>query len=118
MLRLPTYFHTLDCSLGLSFQRFNFQVKLLLPRGRLSPRTFRASVGQTILIGGVARIDLARCSRATMYLTVWASNNIKCHYGKTEGAEERWVPDCPLPQNAHSHLYARIDLKRKLHVQA
>ena len=67
------------------------QVKLLLSRGRLVPRTFRASVGQTILIGGLARIDVTQLTKATMYLTVWASSDLKCHYGKTEGAEERWL---------------------------
>ena len=69
------------------------QVRLLLSRGRLAPRTFRAAAGQTILIGGLARIDVTQLSKATLYLTVWASSNLKCHYGKTEGAEERLA--CP-----------------------
>jgi hypothetical protein len=65
------------------------QVKLLLPRRQLKPRTFRAAEGQTIFIGGVARVDVVRCPGSTLYLTVWASSDLACHFGKTEGADER-----------------------------
>jgi hypothetical protein len=67
------------------------QVRLLLPRGRLTPRTFRASVGQTVFVGGLARLDVLACSGATLYLTVWASSDIPCHYGKVDGAEDRFA---------------------------
>jgi hypothetical protein len=65
------------------------QVKLLLPKRRLRPRTFRAAAGQTVLVGGVARIDVLRSPGATLYLTVWASDELACHFGKTEGAHDR-----------------------------
>ncbi len=65
------------------------QVKLLLPKRRLKPRTFRAAAGQTVFVGGVARIDVLTSPGATLYLTVWASDDLTCHFGKTEGAEER-----------------------------
>lgn len=65
------------------------QVKMLLPKRRLKPRTFRAAEGQTVFVGAVARIDVHSSPGATLYLTVWASDEIACHFGKTEGAEER-----------------------------
>lgn len=67
------------------------QVKLLQPKRQLKPRTFRAAEGQTVLIGGVARIDVVRSPGATLYLTVWASSDLTCHFGKTEGADDRSV---------------------------
>lgn len=65
------------------------QVKLLLPKRRLKPRTFRAAAGQTVFVGGVARIDVQSSPGATLYLTVWASDDLICHFGKTDGANER-----------------------------
>lgn len=65
------------------------QVKMLLPRKKLKPRTFRAAVGQTVFVGGVLRIDVRESPGATLYITVWASDELVCHFGKTEGAEER-----------------------------
>ena len=64
-------------------------MRLLLPRRRLRPRTFRAAAGQTVLVGGVLRLDVLTCPGATLYLTVWASDDLNCHFGKTEGADER-----------------------------
>ncbi|CAL8464068.1 g3603 [Coccomyxa elongata] len=66
------------------------EVKMLLPKRRLKPRTFRAAEGQTVFVGAVARIDVHSSPGATLYLTVWASDEITCHFGKTEGAEERY----------------------------
>ena len=62
---------------------------MLLPRRQLKPRTFRASAGQTIFVGGLARFDLVQIPAQTMYLTVWASDEVACHYGRTETAGER-----------------------------
>ena len=73
-------------------------MKLLLPRRRLRPRTFRAAPGQTVFCGGVLRCDVLACPGATLYLTVWASDDLACHFGKTEGADERcagFVFYCP-----------------------
>ena len=44
---------------------------------------------QSVLIGGVARVDVLECPGATLYLSVFASDAIVCHFGKTDGAEER-----------------------------
>lgn len=66
----------------------------MLPRRQLKPRTFRASVGQTILVGGLARVDLLQLPAQTIYLTVWASDEVSCHYGRTDKAEERCADVC------------------------
>ena len=60
---------------------------LLTPPGRLAPRTFRAAPGQTILIGGVARVDVVEAPGATLYLTLWASPAVGAHFCKTERAD-------------------------------
>jgi hypothetical protein len=73
----------------MGFVGWRFQVRLLLPRQRLKPRTFRAGPGQTVLLGGIARVDVIAAPGATLYLTVWASSDVVCHFGKTEGADER-----------------------------
>ena len=63
---------------------------MLLPKKRLKPRTFRAAVGQTVFIGGLVRIDVAESPGATLYITVWASDEVICHFGRTEAADDRW----------------------------
>ncbi len=62
---------------------------MLLPRRKLKPRTFRAGKGQTILVGGVLRVDIQDLPGGTLYVTVWASDELICHFGKTESANER-----------------------------
>ena len=62
---------------------------MLLPKKRLKPRTFRAAVGQTVFIGGLVRIDVAESPGATLYITVWAADELICHFGRTEAADER-----------------------------
>lgn len=67
------------------------EVAMVLPRRALRPRTYRLGQGQTVTLGGVARYDVLSSPGATMYLTVWASDEVACHFGKTEGAEERYA---------------------------
>ncbi|KAK3233815.1 hypothetical protein CYMTET_55909, partial [Cymbomonas tetramitiformis] len=64
------------------------EVKCVLPRRALKPRTYRLSKGAAIHIGGLARVDVEDCPGSTMYLTVWASSDIVCHFGKIDKAEE------------------------------
>ncbi|KAK9844801.1 hypothetical protein WJX74_007024 [Apatococcus lobatus] len=66
------------------------EVPLLLPKRRLQPRTFRLGEGQSIMLGALARIDVLRCPGATIYLTAWMSDQIPCHLGKTDAADERY----------------------------
>lgn len=61
----------------------------LAPRRTLVPRTFRAGPGQTVLLGGAARIDILECPGATLYLTAWVSPEVGCHFGRTDGADAR-----------------------------
>eukprot|EP00891_Asterochloris_glomerata_P009751 jgi/Astpho2/9751/fgenesh1_pm.00149_%23_16_t len=66
------------------------EVRMLLPRRQIKPRTFRTAPGQTVFIGGLARIDVLTAPGPTLYLTVWASDEVVCHFAKTEGAEQRY----------------------------
>lgn len=65
------------------------ETKLTLPRRTLRPRTYRVGPDHTVCLGGVARLDLVSCPGATLYLTVWASDQVTCHVGKTQGAAQR-----------------------------
>ena len=68
---------------------WSLQVRMLLPRRQLKPRTFRASADQTVFLGGLARIDVVQIPAQTIYLTVWASDEVSCHYGRTDKADDR-----------------------------
>jgi hypothetical protein len=57
----------------------------LLPTKPLVPRTFRLPAGNTILMGGLARIDVIDHPGGTIYLTVWASTYINLHMGGSGG---------------------------------
>jgi hypothetical protein len=63
------------------------EARLLVPRRRLRPRTFRLGPGQSVALGGVARVDVLACPGATMYLTVWAADALVTHLGRTESAD-------------------------------
>ena len=82
------------------------QVKMLLPRKRLKPRTFRAAIGQTIFVGGVLRVDVLESPGETVYATVWASEELVCHLGKTEGADERCAANYLSCQHNHCHKWS------------
>lgn len=62
------------------------ELKLVLPRKPLTPRTYRTAVGQSVHVGGLARIDVLSAPGATIYLTVWASADLVTHLGKTANA--------------------------------
>lgn len=73
------------------------EVKQLLARDRpLKPRTYRLGANKTIFIGGVCRIDVVDFEKGTIYLTVWASDLIPLHMGKTyerdKDSREKWHP--------------------------
>mmetsp|Transcript_1792 Transcript_1792/g.5215 ORF Transcript_1792/g.5215 Transcript_1792/m.5215 type:complete len:701 (+) Transcript_1792:224-2326(+) len=65
------------------------EVKLLLPRKALKPRSYRIGAGYSILLGGVVRVDVVKAPAATIYLTAWASQEVVTHFGKTDAALER-----------------------------
>ncbi|KAI8473852.1 MAG: hypothetical protein J3K34DRAFT_383481 [Monoraphidium minutum] len=64
-------------------------VSMVLPRRRLKPRTWRLGAGSTVLIGGLARVDVLEAPAQTIYLTVFVSDDVTCHMGRSDGAEER-----------------------------
>lgn len=66
------------------------QVALLHPKRRLQPRTYRIPEGHTLLVGGVARLDILQLPGATFYLTVFASSAVACHLSKTENVADRY----------------------------
>ncbi|KAL6604806.1 hypothetical protein ACP70R_042750 [Stipagrostis hirtigluma subsp. patula] len=62
--------------------------KMVEIRKEVRPRTFRVKAGQSVHIGGLARLDVLKSSVQTIYITVWASSSVPLHLGKTENAEE------------------------------
>ena len=56
------------------------EAKMILPKKRLIPRTYRAEIGGTIHIGGITRIDLIDAPQRTIYITIWCSNDVPLHY--------------------------------------
>lgn len=60
---------------------------MVLPRAPIKPRSFRIGPGQTIHLGGLARVDVIESSSATLYLTLWMSNDIPFHYGRIDKIE-------------------------------
>jgi len=62
------------------------EAKIILPKKRMIPRTYRIQIGGTIHIGGVSRIDLLDAPQRTIYVTVWCSNDVPLHY-TTNGAK-------------------------------
>jgi ribosome biogenesis GTPase A len=64
------------------------EVKMLLPRRQLKPRTYRLGEGSTIHIGGLARLDVTSVPGSTIYLTIWVSDEVRTHLGKTANAPQ------------------------------
>jgi hypothetical protein len=54
----------------------------------MTPRTYRIGAGYTLFLGGLTRIDIVTLPSATIYLTVWASDLLPLHMGKTATAED------------------------------
>jgi ribosome biogenesis GTPase A len=84
MLDTPGVRHEYQLTSNLSFE----EVRMILPRRSLKPRTYRLGEGQTIHMGGLGRVDIITVPGATMYITVWASDDIRTHLGKTKNAEQ------------------------------
>eukprot|EP00250_Pteridium_aquilinum_P011287 c19967_g1_i1 orf=71-2137(+) len=62
--------------------------KLVQVRKELKPRTYRVTVGDTIHVGGLVRLDVKNISASSMYITVWGSTILTCHFAKTHKADE------------------------------
>ena len=69
--------------------------------------TFRAA--QSVLVGGVARLDVVAAPAATIYITLWASADLVTHFGKTDVAADKcgaelllWVPTVCVPADVNN----------------
>ena len=62
------------------------EAKIILPKKRMIPRTYRIQIGGTVHVGGVSRIDLLDAPQRTIYVTIWCSNDVPLHY-TTNGAK-------------------------------
>ena len=89
------------------------EARMVLPRRRLTPRTYRAEIGSTVHIGGLGRVDVLDGPQRTMYLTVWASADVPTHYAlngfaKAEGGKA----DTLFAKHAGTKLVPPIGQKR------
>jgi hypothetical protein len=50
------------------------EVKAVLPSKQLRGRSFRVAAGSTLLIGGLARLDVISTPSSTIYITVFVSH--------------------------------------------
>ena len=57
------------------------EVRMLLPKRSLKPRSFRAQPGQALALGGLARVEVTAAPGQSVYLTVWASDEVALHLG-------------------------------------
>lgn len=62
--------------------------KLVQVRKEMRPRTYRVMAGDTIHVGGLVRLDVKKISGSSMYITVWGSTFLTCHFAKTHKAGE------------------------------
>lgn len=84
----------------------------MLPSKRMAGRTCRVPAGTTLLIGGLARLDVLDHPGGTLYLTVFASAFVNLHIGGWQlqrmllgffgGVLGVWVCIRP-PGHAHAH---------------
>ncbi|CAI6001316.1 unnamed protein product [Closterium sp. NIES-64] len=78
----PGLLHPHQLSVRLSRE----ELKVVVPRKALKPRTFRIKPGQCIMLGGLARVDVEEAAAESIYLTAWLSPMIACHMGKIANA--------------------------------
>jgi hypothetical protein len=91
IIALTYHFPCSLCPLDSSLSAGN-EVKLLLARPKaMTPRTYRLGEGYTLFLGGLVRIDLLELPQATIYLTVWASDLLPLHAGRTKSADEMYA---------------------------
>ncbi|MGX7091292.1 ribosome biogenesis GTPase YqeH [Hutsoniella sourekii] len=61
-------------------------LQAVLPKKTFKPKTFQLNPGQTIFVGGLARIDFTQGDRSA--LTFYMANDLYMHRTKTERADE------------------------------
>ena len=89
------------------------EARMVLPRRRLTPRTYRAEIGSTLHVGGLGRIDVLDGPQRTLYLTVWASADVPTHYVLNGFAKaENGKADVLYRKHAGTKLVPPIGAKR------
>ena len=89
------------------------EARMVLPRRRLAPRTYRAEIGSTVHVGGLGRIDVLDGPQRTLYLTVWASADVPTHYVLNGFAKaENGKADVLYRKHAGTKLVPPIGAKR------
>ena len=63
-------------------------LKTVIPQSRIKPRVYQLKGDQSFAIGGLARLDLAGCEKASCVFYV--SDRLDIHRGKLSGADELW----------------------------
>lgn len=61
-------------------------LKVIMPKKEIKPKTFQLNEGQTLFISALARVDFVKGERSSF--TVYASDKIKIHRTKTETATD------------------------------
>ncbi|WP_025729838.1 ribosome biogenesis GTPase YqeH [Atopobacter phocae] len=62
------------------------ELKMIIPRKRLKPVTYQLNSGQTLFIGGIARIDVTNKKKGS--LTTYLPNQLMIHRTKTAKADQ------------------------------
>ena len=64
------------------------ELRLVLPRKKVTPVTFRVCGGRSVLVGGLARVDVLGDEDRAFLLTFFVSEDIKLQPCRTEKADE------------------------------
>ncbi|MBO8172931.1 MAG: ribosome biogenesis GTPase YqeH [Bacillaceae bacterium] len=100
-------------------------LKIISPESTINPRVYQLNAGQTLFLGGLARIDFLRGDRQPF--VIYASNRLYIHRTKTEKADELYnkqlgdllVPPAPdeierMPEMQRSHFKIKPGQKKDL----
>ena len=60
----------------------------IIPKKQVKPQTFQLTSDQSLAIGGIARVDILGCKKASV--TCYFANKLPVHRGKAADAEELW----------------------------
>ncbi|XP_003383934.1 PREDICTED: nitric oxide-associated protein 1-like [Amphimedon queenslandica] len=65
------------------------ELRLMLPKKRLSPRTIILKEGQSVFLGGLARLDYIQ-GKTSAYFTIFTSSYLPIHTRRTRDADEMY----------------------------
>ncbi|XJS11734.1 ribosome biogenesis GTPase YqeH [Aerococcaceae bacterium WGS1372] len=84
-------------------------IRKVLPQKEIKPKTFQLNEGQTIFLGGLARVDLIKSEASKSAVTFYVSNDLYLHRTKTDNADvlyEQHIGELLSPPNkeGNEHL--------------